>query len=484
MTILPVIFGICYKISVSSLTILTNRLIIQVYVLAAVKMIYLNFESRFYKKENTMKILLSPVSNDVHDAELKAVQDICALDQPDRVILCFPDGFSVETMPETAKETLLALKNSFDIMVTYSDPEKPESVAAYLKELRADHPDDVIIVNTLGGSAEEQAAILPLASDDTMQIILTDGSAPAAIPETTSALANASDVSDVTAADPEPDAQPEEAPVKSAPAQPDPDTIKKEAVTEFGKALLSELVDSYDYHGALVLSRKLGGDVPEIVPFLLEAADMRADGRFAESNQMFRRCGLEGIMTGQQSIAEYYLLLDLYVKQERYTDFLRALQPFLLEIMIAAIRKQFNMDITRYMIYGSRRWDENKLVLEQMTGKFNETFTYHTKPKPTKAGGYVTTAHLSNLMENLSVQRQHATMILDTLKLRLNAEERVRTLASYNLQGVTAQDIEKACACRPEDILTMLLNYVRNYTDITLTDEMVSSYCVCQVESA
>ena len=44
------------------------------------------------------------------------------------------------------------------------------------------------------------------------------------------------------------------------------------------------------------------------------------------------------------------------------------------------------------------------------------------------------------------------------------------------MQGVTAQDIEKACACRPEDILTMLLNYVRNYTDITLTDEMVSSY--------
>ena len=181
-------------------------------------------------------------------------------------------------------------------------------------------------------------------------------------------------------------------------------------------------------------------------------------------------------MPGQHSIAEYYLLLDQYVKQERYTDFLRAMQPFLLEIMIAAIRKQFNMDITRYMIYGSRRWDENKLVLEQMAGKFNETFTYHTKPKPTKAGGYVTTAHLSNLMENLSVQRQHATLILDTLKLRLYAEERIRTLASYNLQGVTAQDIEKVCACRAEDILRMLLNYVRNYTDITLTDEMVGSY--------
>ena len=67
-------------------------------------------------------------------------------------------------------------------------------------------------------------------------------------------------------------------------------------------------------------------------------------------------------------------------------------------------------------------------------------------------------------------------MILDTLKLRLNEEERVKTLAFYNLQGVTAQDIEKVCACRPEDLLTMLLNYIRNYTDITFTDEMLHSY--------
>lgn len=414
-----------------------------------------------------MKILFAPVSKDVNETELTAIQDICRLEQPDQVKLCIPVGFAVEV-----KESLKELSDSFDIAVTYYDAENPSTAVDFIKAYRADHPDDTILVNSLGGSAELQAAILPLASDETVNLILTDGSAPAEIPAEETAEPDAP-VSDSA---PEGSVESDETAAESEPEQPDPETIKKDAVTAFGKSLLSELVDSYDYHGAYVLSQKLGSEIPEIVPFLLQAADMRSDGRFADANQMFRRCGLEGIMTGQQSIAEYYLLLDQYVKQERYTDFLRAMQPFLLEIMIAAIRKQFNMDITRYMIYGSRRWDENKLVLEQMTGKFNETFTYHTKPKPTKAGGYVTTAHLSNLMENLSVQRQHATMILDTLKLRLYAEERIRTLASYNLQGVTAQDIEKVCACRAEDILQMLLNYVRNYTDITLTDEMVGSY--------
>lgn len=422
-----------------------------------------------------MKILFAPVSKEVSSSEFTSIQDICVLHQPDQIRLFLPEGLDLVNLSDADKAVLEALNSAYDIAITDYNPENPGEAAKYLKQMRSDLPDAEILVNTLGGSAELQAELLKLASDESLRLILTDG---AAISETEASVSEDSviestdDATAVAAEEPVSDAESAEPET----AQPDPEAIKKDAVTEFGKAMLSEMIASYDYHGALLLSKKLGDAIPEIVPFLLEAADMRSDGRFADANQMFRRCGLEGIMTGQQSIVEYYLLLELYIKQERYTDYLRAVKPFLLEIMIAAIRKEFNMDITRYMIYGSRRWDENKLVLEQMTGKFNETFTYHTKPKPCKAGGYVTTAHLSNLMENLSVQRQHATMILDTLKLRLNEEERVKTLAFYNLQGVTAQDIEKVCACRPEDLLTMLLNYIRNYTDITVTDEMLHSY--------
>ena len=422
-----------------------------------------------------MKILFAPVSKEVNTSELTSIQDICVLHLPNQIRLFLPEGLDLVNLSDADKAVLEALNSAYDIAITDYNPENPGEAAEYLKQMRSDLPDAEILVNTLGGSAELQAEIRKLASDESLRLILNDD---AAISETEASVSEDSVIESTDNADAgateKPAADAESAEPETA--QPDPEAIKKEAVNEFGKAMLSEMIASYDYHGALLLSKKLGDAIPEIVPFLLEAADMRSDGRFADANQMFRRCGLEGIMTGQQSIVEYYLLLELYIKQERYTDYLRAVKPFLLEIMIAAIRKEFNMDITRYMIYGSRRWDENKLVLEQMTGKFNETFTYHTKPKPCKAGGYVTTAHLSNLMENLSVQRQHATMILDTLKLRLNEEERVKTLAFYNLQGVTAQDIEKVCACRPEDLLTMLLNYIRNYTDITFTDEMLHSY--------
>lgn len=463
-----------------------------------------------------MKILFSPFSNPVTESELTVFSEICQNLVPDRIILCFPEDFTPDSLTDDQKRIFLSISNTYDSAIFYYDVNDSETLAAILKAQCNAQPDADFVINHMSASEAAQAALIPLIDDPAYNTVYAtiEATEPDAAPEETAAdtfgdipeagipeeeivnpadpemqeeaaddFSNAADdfVPDDTAAEPEKETPVPEDDVpagtdETPSSAQDAEKIKKDAVSEFGKAMLAELVDSYDYHGALVLSKKLGDTVPEIVPFLLEAADMRSDGRFADANQMFRKCSLEGIMTGQQSVVEYYLLLDLYIKEERYIDFLRAVKPFLLEIMIAAIRKEFNMDITRYMIYGSRRWDENKLVLEQMTGKFNETFAYHTKPKPCKAGGYVTTAHLSNLMENLSVQRQHAGLILDTMKLRLNCEERVKTLAFYNMQGVTAQDIEKLCACRPEDLLLSILNYLRNHTDFTVSDEMLNSY--------
>ena len=223
--------------------------------------------------------------------------------------------------------------------------------------------------------------------------------------------------------------------------------------------------------------RKAAGEqIPQSFTGLLEAAILRSSGRIPDALQSFRTQGQQALMPGAGMIPEYYLMLDLYLKQQRYTDFMRALTPFMIEVFIAAIRKQFQHDVTQYMIYCSRKWDENKLVLTQMTGKFNETYTFHTKPKPGKAGGFVTTAHLSNFMENMSVAKSHSHLILDTLKLRQSAEDKLRNWANYTLQYASAEDFRRACALTAEELLAMLRTYVRNYTDIVLSDEFLASY--------
>ncbi len=240
--------------------------------------------------------------------------------------------------------------------------------------------------------------------------------------------------------------------------------------------LLSALIDAYDYTGALTLARSSAdAPAPQFIA-LLEAVELRSRGRFMEAQQKCRACGQAALMPDASLAAEYYLILDLFLKRQDYTGFLRAVPPYLIELLIAAIRTKFSMDVTQYMIFGSRKWDHSKLMIGQMTGKFKESYTYHQKPKPGNLGVYVTTANLSNLIENLVVPRRDAQMMLDTLKLRLDIEEKTRTLASFTLRGATAEEIRAAGTHTPDELLQMILNYARNYTDIALSDEYLRAY--------
>ena len=166
----------------------------------------------------------------------------------------------------------------------------------------------------------------------------------------------------------------------------------------------------------------------------------------------------------------------MLAQRDNCTQFFRAVPAILVDVFLAVIRKEFNADLTQYMIYGSRKWDENKLVMAQLTGKFNETYTYHTKPRPMKVGGFVTTAHLSNYMENFSDRKKHASMILETMKLRQYAEDKVKNVTTYSLSSTTGADMKKFNLLPPSELIVMLRDYIRSYTDINLSDEVLQSY--------
>ena len=178
-----------------------------------------------------MKILLAPVSKEVNASELTSIQDICALHQPDQIRLFLPEGLDLVNLSDADKAVLEALNSAYDIAITDYNPENPGEAAEYLKQMRSDLPDAEILVNTLGGSAELQAEIRKLASDESLRLILNDD---AAISETEASVSEDSVIESTDNADAgateKPAADAESAEPETA--QPDPEAIKKEAVNE------------------------------------------------------------------------------------------------------------------------------------------------------------------------------------------------------------------------------------------------------------
>ena len=469
-----------------------------------------------------MKILFSPVADAGAEAALHAC---CRNVQPELVYLYLPagtglaeplyDALSSEYSVRVFERNAIAQNPAEDVLLA--------DMSSVLTEIRRSNPEAEIYLDTTAGTEEMQNAMIDLitatglnllpalsaeaglsgeAPADTPFDAPSDAPADADIPMNTDAEAPA-DAPEEAAGMPEnpeePDAPAVVLPEEGEPPAAEPEaanavsaadvekllaeqteTVTASVTASVTKALtaqqLSALIDAYDYSGALNLARSAGDAVPPQLSALLEAVVQRSRGRFMEAQQACRACGQAALMPDASLTAEYCLTLSLYLKRQDYTGFLRALPPVLIELLIAAIRTKFSMDITQYMIFGSRKWDHSKLVMGQMAGKFKESYTYHQKPKPGNLGVFVTTANLSNLIENLVVPRKDAQMMLDTLKLRLDIEEKTRALASFTLRGATAQDIQAACGHTPEELLQMILNYARNYTDISLSDEYLRSY--------
>ena len=306
-------------------------------------------------------------------------------------------------------------------------------------------------------SAEDAAESVPEAADAEPEVITA--------PDETAVSAECAEAS----------AEPAE--TVDAPAEPETPAVDPAAlIADEQKKLLTILIDAHEYAAAQALCLRMDQPPAPAFTALLDAAVLRSSGRWPAAVQRFRDLGQADLVAGITPASDYYLRLNMLAERDDCTAFFRAVPALLVEVFLAVIRKQFGNDLTQYMIYNSRKWDENKLVMAQLTGKFNETFTYHTKPRPMKVGGFVTTAHLSNYMENVSDRKKHSAMILETMKLRQYAEDKVKNVTTYALSSVSGADMKKFNLFPPAEIITMIRDYIRNYTDLALDDDVMMSY--------
>lgn len=330
-------------------------------------------------------------------------------------------------------------------------------------------------------AAENAASEPPIAPEDEIT-----AAEPAEVPaeEESAESAGEADVDTAEESAEEPaadsDAASEEEPAADAaaePAAPEVPAVDTAAlIADEQKKLLCALIDAQEYRAAQVLTQNAEQPLSPQFTALLDAAVLRSSGKWTAALQKFRELGQNDLTAGVAPVTDYFLRLEQLADRDDCTGFFRAVPALLVEVFLVVIRKQFNSDLTQYMIYGSRKWDENKLVMAQMTGKFSETYIYHTKPHPMKVGGFVTTAHLSNYMENVSDRKKHAQMILETMKLRQYAEEKVKNVTTYSLSATSGAEMQKFNLLPPSQLIRMIRDYIRSYTDISLSDEVLGSY--------
>ena len=439
-----------------------------------------------------MKILFSPVGmtdpvsvESYKDKGTVAVHEGALLqilrhERPDKVILYF-SGEAMQHEKEDHRYTggVRLLEQDLGVKFDIETIEHPELTDVHLfdgflvefrkilSELREKKPDAEILVNTSSGTPAMKSTLQILAAATTLCL------KPVQV-ATWRESANNPRPCDIEKeweinADRQPDAK---------------NRVTVSAHTnllyEFNRKVLMQLIDEYDYHAAAVLCRQLGGIIPKKILPLLDAAVLRINAKFPEAQRKFRECMQTELMPETNKNREYFLLLLIKARKQEYADLLRMLSPLYVELFAHAIKKQFAVDIDDFR-YNQYYWDKNALNHSDLVGKFDQVRVYHQgnqryhKPAPAIPEGFITSWHLTNLIENLADPRRDMAFVQETIQLR-EIEEKTRNTAAHTMVGFTDGEFLRETGFTAQALIEKIKRYIRRYTDIPLADEDLNAY--------
>ena len=447
-----------------------------------------------------MKILFSPVGMTDPMTEDKiahqgyydgALLHICRYEQPDLVYLYM----SKETLELDAldgrysksMELVQTLLREQGKELRVEKIKRPELVEVQLFDLflkdfqkiltdiRQEYPDAELLVNVSSGTPAMKSALQILSAVNDIGLHPRQVSTP-----TRAANNKIAEARNIQA---EWDANVDNKPESSS-RMTESDNIN--LLYEFNKKLLISLIRSYDYTAARLMADQMPHILPAEFRTLLNAAIHRINLKPEKAAEQIRSLGFEGLIDANPNqIAEYFLLLDIHIKKQAYTDYLRAITPFVLELFYCATEKQCGITLTDYTQNSNRfMWDTNKLDGSVIDGKFHQKKEYHkdtpARPCWSNENGYkyafpvkfMLSWHLSNLCENLSQDKKYVNAMVAIRRF----EEDARNLAAHTICSFTEMEIQQETGYPPTKMHEKMFRFLTDYTDIPVTEDTRKQY--------
>ena len=454
-----------------------------------------------------MKILFSPVgmtdpmtkandeSKEYHDG---ALLHICRHEQPD--IVCI--YMSKETLELDALDSRYS--KSMELMQAYLQErgkelkiervERPDLVEVQkfdsfiqdfkeiLTKYRMDYPDAEILVNVSSGTPAMKSTLQNLASSSRflnlkpMQVSTPRDSANYKNKETRNVAEEWNANLD----------HQENAAVRVSASR------NTNLTYEFNKKLLISLIENYDYKAAKLtyettvnIERSLDAAISPEFRTLLDAAIDRINLKPEKAAERINELGFEKLIDTKTDLtAEYFLLLDLYIKKQNYTDYLRAITPFVLELFYHATEKQCGIKLADYTQGDNRYlWDADKLNGSKLDGKFHQKPYYHDGEKRycnSYLNGirvnfpqdYMLSWQLLNLCENLSHDKEFIRRMIEIRTFEL----KIRNLAAHTIRSFTESEIKRETTYTPKEMHDYVFRFIRSFTDLPITKDSLSQY--------
>ena len=252
------------------------------------------------------------------------------------------------------------------------------------------------------------------------------------------------------------------------------------------KENMKRLIREYDYSAALMLAENMEESLSEKAVLYLKAAERRNLLDISGAQKLLGKEAEDVLQTAggeEKDIIEYLINLNIKLKKRQYADYIRAITPVILDILLVYMRKKYGISEEKFCVKkGKEIWYLN---INKMQKSAPDILTILRRKYSTLRENPLSSEYVSEII----LAKEKDFEVKDSIKKIRDVEKRIRNYAAHEIVAITKENILRDASIQPEEIME-LLGLLSIKAGIKISEKDWESYdsmnnrIICEIEKA
>ena len=217
--------------------------------------------------------------------------------------------------------------------------------------------------------------------------------------------------------------------------------------------LIKKFIRKYDYSAAFELGKELKDDISVDAYNMLGIANNRLKLNYKEiskitSNNKYDIYPIKD--AGNMKLFEYACVLEIKLKKEEYSDFIRGITPLIVDIFEQILKTKMNINVELLcdIRNGVKIWNIGKLKNNDIFDILNNSYI--------KKGGIKEGPVYSHALAHIIRAKSNDNILKSKVDEIVNVEQNIRNLAAHQIVSVTDKWFVDKSGKSPEEIMNII----------------------------
>lgn len=217
--------------------------------------------------------------------------------------------------------------------------------------------------------------------------------------------------------------------------------------------LIKKFIRKYDYSAAFELGKELKDDISVDAYNMLEIANNRLKLNYKEiskitSNNKYDIYPIKD--AGNMKLFEYACVLEIKLKKEEYSDFIRGITPLIVDIFEQILKTKMNINVELLcdIRNGVNIWNIGKLKNNDIFDILNNSYI--------KKGWIKEGPVYSHALAHIIRAKSNDNILKSKVDEIVNVEQNIRNLAAHQIVSVTDKWFVDKSGKSPEEIMNII----------------------------